>query len=72
MPSFSTCFRDWLACAHLSQDRAAAAEEYYTVKAGDSLYRIARNHNTTVNELCRLNGITAQTILKIGRRLRVR
>ena len=58
--------------AAASATPAAAAEEYYTVKAGDSLYRIARNHNTTVNELCRLNGITAQTILKVGRRLRVR
>lgn len=49
-----------------------AAEEYYTIKSGDSLYRIARNHHTTVDALCRLNGITPQTILKVGKRIRVR
>lgn len=49
-----------------------AEVEYYTIKSGDTLSRIARNHHTTVNELCRLNGITTQTILKVGKRIRVR
>lgn len=30
----------------------------YTVKWGDTLYRIARNNNTTVQNLCEINGIT--------------
>ena len=45
---------------------------YYTVRSGDNLGAIARRHGTTVNNLCRLNGITPQTILKIGRKLVVR
>ena len=39
--------------------------DVYTVKAGDTLYSIARKFNTTVNELIELNGLT-NTILSIG------
>ncbi|WP_018248286.1 L,D-transpeptidase family protein [Orenia marismortui] len=28
---------------------------YYTVKNGDTLYKIAKNHNTTVNKLLKIN-----------------
>ena len=51
---------------------AAAAVRYYTVRKGDTLGRIAINNHTTVAKLCQLNGIKSNTILKIGRRLRVR
>lgn len=51
---------------------AAAAMRYYTVRSGDTLSRIAINNHTTVSAICRLNGITANTVLKIGRRLRVK
>ncbi|MBN1576694.1 MAG: peptidoglycan DD-metalloendopeptidase family protein [Chitinispirillaceae bacterium] len=44
----------------------------YKIRPGDNLGRIARKYGTTVNKLCRLNGITPKTILKIGRRLVVR
>jgi len=55
--------------------RAAAeksARKYYTVRAGDSLDKIARKNGTTVKALCRLNGIKSTTTLQMGRRLRVR
>lgn len=29
----------------------------YTVKPGDTLYKIAKEHDTTVNDLARVNGI---------------
>lgn len=45
---------------------------YYTIKQGDTLSKIAKQHHTTVAKLCQLNGITTSTILRIGRKLRVR
>ena len=45
---------------------------WYTIKSGDTLSRIAVNNGTTVNALCRLNGIKPTTVLQIGRRIRVR
>ena len=40
----------------------------YTVKKGDNLYSIARNFNTTVNEIKRKNNLTSNT-LSIGQKL---
>ena len=45
---------------------------YYRVKKGDTLGKIAQKHHTTVNAICRLNGISSKKVLKIGQRLRVR
>jgi len=45
---------------------------YHVVRRGDNLGSIARRYGTTVNNLCRLNGITPRTTLSIGRRLVVR
>ena len=53
-------------------DAEAAALTYYRVKSGDTLSRIAVKYHTTVNTLCRLNGIKSTSILQIGQRLRVR
>lgn len=50
----------------------ASAPQYYNVRKGDTLYQIAKQHGTSVRALCRLNGITEQTVLQIGRRLRVK
>ncbi|MDX1638768.1 MAG: LysM peptidoglycan-binding domain-containing protein [Balneolaceae bacterium] len=44
---------------------------YYTVKSGDTLYEIARDHNMTLSELKSLNDLTSNTI-RIGQRLTVR
>ncbi len=55
-----------------AEDAEKAAMKYHTIKSGDTLGRIAINNGTTVNALCRLNGITPTTTLKIGRRIRVR
>ena len=42
----------------------------YTVKKGDSLYKIANNYNTSVSELIRLNNLTTNN-LSIGEILKV-
>ena len=53
--------------------REAAAAQYYTIRSGDNLGKIARRYGTTVNAICRLNpGLTAKTTLRIGRRIRVK
>ncbi len=39
---------------------------YHRVKSGDTLGKIARIYGTTVNELCRLNGLKSTSFLGIG------
>lgn len=50
----------------------ATNETYHTIKSGDSLSKIAAQYHTSVNALCRLNGIKTTTTLKIGKKIRVR
>ena len=45
---------------------------YHTIKSGDTLSALARKYHTSVSALCSLNGISTKTILKIGRKLRVK
>jgi LysM repeat protein len=47
-----------------------AESDTYTVKSGDNLSRIARNHNTTVGALKALNGLTTDRI-NVGQKLKV-
>lgn len=49
-----------------------AAAQYHTIKSGDTLLGLAAKYHTTVNAICKLNGITSTTTLRIGRKLRVR
>ena len=46
--------------------------QYYKVRSGDTLSKIAKRNGTTVKRLCQLNGIKETTVLQIGKRLRVR
>ena len=48
------------------------AMRYHKIRSGDTLGAIARKYGTTVNNICRLNGIKSTTVLRIGRTLRVR
>lgn len=45
--------------------------DLYTVRSGDTLYQIARNHEMTVNELRQLNNLTGDG-LRVGQRIMVR
>jgi LysM repeat protein len=53
-----------------SQDKPVAAETEIKVKKGDVLDKIARNHQTSVEEIMKLNGLNS-TRLKIGQPLRI-
>lgn len=41
----------------------------YSVVKGDNLTKISRRYSTTINKICRLNGIERSSILKIGQQL---
>lgn len=43
----------------------------HVVQKGETLYRIARNHGLTVEEVARANGIDDPTRLEVGQRLRI-
>lgn len=45
---------------------------YYTVKPGDSLSRIAKSHNTTVDKLAKLNNIDNPGFIHVGQKIRVK
>ena len=50
----------------------ASSAEFYTVKSGDTLSKIAAQFETTVDSLREMNGMTRRATLKIGQRIRVR
>lgn len=51
---------------------SAGSSKYYTVKKGDTLSKIAQRNGTTVKKLCQLNGMKANSVLKAGKRIRVK
>ena len=46
--------------------------KWHTIKSGDTLSGIARKYHTTVRELCRLNSMKESSILRVGKKIRVR
>lgn len=46
--------------------------EYYIVKKGDTLTKIAKKYKTTVKELAKLNKLKNPNIIEIGQKLRVK
>ncbi len=51
-------------------EESKADENVYVVKKGDSLWLIAKNYNTSVDEIKRLNNLSSNT-LSIGQRLKI-
>lgn len=58
------------AAASKTSAQTASQPVYHRIKQGDTLGAIAAKYGTSVNKLCRLNGITPRTILKLGRSIR--
>jgi LysM repeat protein len=48
-----------------------AGNTYYTVRSGDTLFKIARDHEMTINELMELNSLDSD-MLRVGQQLTVR
>ena len=55
-----------------SSSSGQVSSNTHTVKSGDTLYGIARRYGTSVDALCRLNGIRAESILRIGQKIKIR
>lgn len=47
-------------------------KQFYTVKKGDNLTKIARMHSTTVEKLVVLNKIKNPNFIKVGQKLRIK
>lgn len=54
------------------ESKSMSEAAYHRVRKGDTLGGIARKYGTTVNRLCKLNGISSKKILRIGESIRVR
>lgn len=48
-----------------------AKDEYYTAASGDSLWSISRAYRVTVTTLARANGLSPDTRINVGQRLRI-
>lgn len=58
--------------AYKDELKLMSAIKYHRVRSGNTLGHIARKYGTSINTLCRLNGIKRTSILRIGQRIRVR
>lgn len=52
-------------------DKNKKGKQSYVVKRGDSLFRIAQQHNMSIDQLCKLNKINSKTVLQPGTKLLV-
>ncbi len=50
----------------------SGGKKYHKIRRGDTLGRIAQRNGTSVKQLCRLNGISSRTTLRVGRSIRVK
>lgn len=55
-----------------AQQPSAAADGYYTVKRGDTLYSIALEHGVDYRDMAQWNSIDDPSKLRVGQQLRVR
>ena len=58
--------------AEKKENELSAEKRYYKVRSGDYLGLIAKRNGTSVSAICRLNGISPNTTLQIGKVLRVK
>lgn len=57
--------------ASVDRSQPSGSRQYHTIRKGDTLSAIARRYGTSVKKLCSLNGISENTTLRIGRKLKV-
>jgi len=51
---------------------ASSQRVLHTIKSGDTIGRLAVKYHTTTSKICKLNGISSTTLLRIGKKLIVR
>lgn len=56
--------------SHNEIQKELSKHRYHRIRSGDTLGKIARLYGTTIEKLCRLNGIKRTSILRIGQTLR--
>ncbi len=54
-----------------AMEMSTASMAEYVIRTGDSLWKIARQFNTTVPQLCEQNNLTTRSILRIGTVLKI-
>jgi len=80
-PFDPSCFYDFanykLKCDSLIVSRAnfeylieLRKAKYCTIRKGDTLGRIAMRYHTSIVSICKLNGISKKTLLRVGRKIR--
>ncbi|MDR1089778.1 MAG: peptidoglycan DD-metalloendopeptidase family protein [Prevotella sp.] len=57
--------------ANVKNKYASGKVSYHRIEKGDTLGAIAIKHKTTVSKLCKLNNITAKTVLRPGKSIRI-
>lgn len=55
-----------------SNTAPAQSYTYHKIRSGDTLGAIAQKYHTTIDKICKLNRISRNTTLQIGRKLKVR
>lgn len=55
-----------------SSASSSRGKQYYKVRSGDTLSKIAKRNGTTIKKLCKLNGLKETSTLSIGKRLRIK
>lgn len=55
-----------------SSSSSSSGKTYYTVKKGDTLSKIAAKYHTSVSQLCKLNNMKVNSVLIVGKKLRVK
>ena len=45
--------------------------QYYSVRSGDSLWRISRKFKMSINQICRLNNISENSVIRVGQPLKL-
>lgn len=51
--------------------KSSGSETFHTIRSGDMLGKLAIRYGVSIDQICRLNGISRSTILQLGRRLRI-
>ena len=59
-----------LCATHFAYAKELEQVRYYTVRKGDTLSGISKKTGVSVDNLCRLNNIRRNTVLRIGQRIR--